>query len=155
MTESERKTDGIAVERLSGDEATKNGGIFGFGTLNPYAKYFTGKSYLETGLISEEDRKAIPFSIDNVTFEPGCYNNWHKHNGGYQVLICTSGEGWVQIWGQPARRMRPGDVAVIPDGVKHWHGAAKGHWFSHIALTAGTPEWLERLSQEDYDKLPE
>lgn len=133
-----------------------HGGYFGMGAPNDaYAKYFVGQSYLK-GLTKQGD----PIRISNVTFEPGCRNNWHIHHaktGGGQVLIAVEGEGWVQEWGKPAVRLRAGDVYEIPEGVKHWHGAAKDSWFSHLAFdvpgTEATNEWLEPVSDADYNKL--
>ena len=118
-----------------------------------FAQYFVGQSYLAP--ISTEQ---IP--IYNVTFEPGCHNNWHIHhaekNGG-QMLICVGGRGWYQEWGKEAVEMTPGTVINIPAGVKHWHGAASDSWFSHLAVEnpgEGTSnEWLEAVSGEDYKKL--
>ena len=75
----------------------------------------------------------------NVTFEPGCRNNWHVHHaskGGGQILLCTNGRGWYQEWNREARELFPGDVVFIPAGVKHWHGAARDSWFSHVAFEA-------------------
>lgn len=118
-----------------------------------FEQYFIGKSYLAP--LSTEQ-----IGIANVTFEPGCRNNWHVHTakkGGGQILICTAGEGWYQEWGQPARRLKPGDVVNIPTGVKHWHGATKDSWFQHIAIAVPGEEcgneWLEPVSDEDYSKL--
>ena len=88
-----------------------------------------------------------------VSFEPGCINHWHAHTTGYQVLLCTAGQGWVQEEGKPAVRLQPGDVYVIAQGVKHWHGAAQGSWFSHIAITAGETEWFEPVNTDDYAAL--
>lgn len=97
-------------------------GVFPMGTPNDaYAQYFDGQSYLS--VLSSEGVK-----ICNVSFEPGCRNHWHVHSaeaGGGQILLCTSGRGWYQAWGQPPRALHPGDVVVIPAGEKHWHGAAK------------------------------
>ena len=119
-----------------------------------YAQYFVGTSYLN--MLSTEG-----VSIGNVTFEPGCRNNWHIHQaarGGGQILLCTAGRGWYQEWGKPARELRPGDVVTIPAGVKHWHGAAKDSWFAHLAVAAPGEktgnEWLEPVSAEEYDALP-
>ena len=96
----------------------------------------------------------------NVTFEPGCRNNWHIHHadqGGGQILVCVAGRGWYQEWGQEARELYPGDVVNIPMGVKHWHGAAADSWFSHLALEVpgenGSNEWLEAVSDAEYSKL--
>ena len=98
--------------------------------------------------------------LANVTFEPGCRNNWHIHKaskGGGQILLCTDGRGWYQEWGQEARELHPGDVVTIPAGVKHWHGAAQDSWFSHVAVEVpgeGTgSEWLEPVTDGDYGKL--
>ena len=95
-----------------------------------------------------------------VTFEPSCRNNWHIHHaeeGGGQILLVTDGEGWYQEWGQPARRLLPGDVVVIPANVKHWHGAAADHWMSHVAFedpgTTCANEWCEPVTDEEYAAL--
>lgn len=128
--------------------------LFGEGPENTaYAKYFVGQSYLK--MLSTEG-----IFIGNVTFEPGCRNNWHVHNadkGGGQILLCTDGTGWFQEWGKPAQKLNPGDVVNIPTGVKHWHGAAKDSWFTHVAVEIPgentSNEWLEPVSDEDYDAL--
>ncbi len=119
-----------------------------------FKQYFSGKSYLAP--VSKEQ-----VGIFNVTFEPGCRNNWHIHRaakGGGQILICVAGRGWYQEWGKEAIEMNPGDVVNIPAGVKHWHGAAKNSWFSHLAIEVpgenSSNEWLEPVSDEEYDKLP-
>lgn len=118
-----------------------------------YARYFIGQSY-----IAPVSTEQVP--IYNVTFEPGCRNNWHIHHakkGGGQMLICVGGEGWYQEWGKPARKLLPGDVVNIPAEVKHWHGAAADSWFSHLAIEVageGTSnEWLEPVSDAEYNKL--
>lgn len=132
------------------NENVKNGVIFPAGPKNDaYAKYFVGQSYLQ-GLVNDP---AVNVGVGNVTFEPGCRNNWHIHHDGYQILLVTGGEGWYQEAGKPAQHLVPGDVVVTHDGVKHWHGATKDSWFSHIAITPGTPEWLEPVSDEEYDQL--
>lgn len=119
-----------------------------------FRQYFTGNSYLK--ILSGK----LGMTVANVTFEPRCRNNWHIHkaeSGGGQILLCTEGEGWYQEWEKPAKRLRSGDVVEIPAGIKHWHGAAKDKWFSHIALEVpgkGTSnEWLEPVSERDYEKL--
>ena len=126
--------------------------FFPIGEPNPFGKYFTGQSYLCP--LSEQ----VP--LFNVTFEPSCRNNWHIHRadeGGGQTLICVGGEGYYQEWGKEARSLKAGDVVNIPANVKHWHGAKKDSWFSHLALeVAGknaSTEWLEEVSDEDYYKL--
>ena len=131
-------------------EAVKNGIIFPTGEKNDaYAHYFVGQSYLSY-LAMNPDQSV---SVLHVTFEPGCRNNWHIHRGGYQILLVTGGEGWYQEDGKPAQALKSGDVIVTNDGVKHWHGAAKDSWFEHIAITAGTPEWLEPVNEEQYSKV--
>ena len=118
-----------------------------------YARYFIGKSWLCP--LSREQ-----VGISNVTFEPGCRNNWHIHHaskGGGQILLCTGGRGWYQEWGSPARELLPGDVVNIPPEVKHWHGAAKDSWFAHLAVEVpgedGSNEWLEPVDDEYYNAL--
>jgi alkylhydroperoxidase/carboxymuconolactone decarboxylase family protein YurZ/uncharacterized RmlC-like cupin family protein len=130
--------------------------VFGKGDPNVnYAKYFIGNSYLK----AITDRES-GFPMANVTFEPGTRNNWHIHHakkGGGQVLIVTAGSGWYQLEGKPAVSLNPGDAVVIPANVKHWHGAKKDSWFSHIAFEAPgegmSNEWLEPVSDEEYNKL--
>lgn len=135
---------------MTNNEAAVKHNIFPVGDPNvAYQQFFVGQSYLNT-LISDP---AINVGVGNVTFEPGCRNNWHIHHDGFQLLLVTGGEGWYQEEGQPARKLHPGDVVVTHDGVKHWHGATKDSWFSHIAITAGTPEWLEPVTDAEYNAL--
>ena len=145
----------MAVEVYK-DDAGADGGIFGLGAPNEaYAQYFVGKSYLRPLTVPGET-----VFMANVTFEPGCRNNWHIHkatSGGRQVLLCAGGRGWYQEWGQEARKLKPGDVVIIPAGVKHWHGAAKDCWFSHVAVECPgentANEWLESVNDEQYRML--
>ncbi|XRG79355.1 cupin domain-containing protein [Rossellomorea sp. GAMAL-10_SWC] len=132
------------------NEEIKNGVIFPVGEKNEaFAQFFVGQSYLKT-LIDDPN---VSVSVGNVTFEPSCRNNWHIHRDGFQILLVTGGEGWYQEEGKPAQFLKAGDVIVTHDGVKHWHGATKDSWFEHIAITAGTPEWLESVSDEEYRTL--
>lgn len=132
------------------EEAVKKD-MFGFGDKNAnFAKHFIGTSYIK-GLVASDDN--VDVSVANVNFEPGCRNNWHIHHNGYQIIMCTAGEGWYQEAGKPAQLMKPGDVVVIREGVKHWHGATKNSWFSHLAITKGTAEWFGPVSDEEYDQL--
>ena len=125
--------------------------LFGFGDKNvAFAKYFIGTSYLN-GLVSPDDN--IDVNVSNVNFEPGCRNNWHIHHDGFQILLVTAGEGWYQVEGKPAQLLKPGDVVAIHEGVKHWHGATKDSWFSHIAITKGTSEWCEEVDDATYNLL--
>ena len=110
-----------------------------------YAQYFTGNSYLAP----------MDGGVANVTFEPGCRNNWHIHHRQVQVLICVSGRGWYQEWGKPAVQLVPGTVIEIPEGVKHWHGAAADSWMQHLTYhkdvqEGASNEWLEPVSDEQY-----
>ena len=125
--------------------------IFPMGEPNvSFAKYFKGNSYLAP--LGDPQLGAA-----NVTFEPGCRNNWHIHHKGGQVLICVAGRGWYQEWGMPAQELRPGDVVSIQPEVKHWHGAAKDSWFQHIAMAVpaegASAEWLEPVDDEAYADL--
>ena len=136
--------------------AEEHGGFFGMGEPNvSYAKYFIGQSYLKP----LTDPKETVF-IANVTFEPGCRNNWHIHHadkGGGQLLICVDGEGWYQEEGKPAQSLKPGDVVTIPPEVKHWHGAKKACWFSHLAVEVPgentSNEWCEPVTDQEYQQL--
>jgi quercetin dioxygenase-like cupin family protein len=130
-------------------EEVKNGVIFPAGEKNPFSQFFVGQSYLK-GLVSDPK---VNVGVGNVTFEPGCRNNWHIHHDGFQILLVTGGEGWYQEEGKTAQLLKAGDVIVTHDGVKHWHGATKDSWFVHIAITAGKPEWLEPVDEETYNKL--
>lgn len=125
--------------------------LFGLGDPNnAYSQYFIGQSYLNPLTLPESE---VPFITANVTFEPGTRNNWHIHHSGYQVLLVTDGEGWYQEDGHPVQSIKAGDVVVTKDGIKHWHGAKKDSWMSHVALTAGEAEWLEPVSDEIYNSL--
>ena len=131
--------------------------VFGLGKPNEaFAKYFIGNSYLNP-LTNPKDTSIF---LANVTFEPGCRNNWHIHkstNGGGQLLICTAGSGWYQEKGKDAISLVPGMVITIPANVKHWHGAQKDSWFSHIAVEVPGEDtenvWLESVSDEEYNNL--
>lgn len=131
--------------------------VFGLGQPNEaFAKYFIGNSYLNP-LTNPKDTSVF---LANVTFEPGCRNNWHIHKstkGGGQLLICTAGSGWYQEEGKDAISLVPGMVITIPANVKHWHGAKKDSWFSHIAVEVPGEDtenvWLESVSDEEYKNL--
>lgn len=137
-----------------GRQAHANSMVFPIGAPNDgFAQYFSGRSYLAPLSTSQ-------VGIFNVTFEPGCRNNWHIHRadrGGGQILICVAGRGYYQEWGKEPRELYPGDVVNITPGVKHWHGAAPDCWFSHLAVEVpgenGHSEWGEPVSQEDYNNL--
>ena len=131
--------------------------VFGKGNPNDnYAKYFIGNSYLNP-LVNPNNSLLF---LANVTFEPSCRNNWHIHHaksGGGQILICTAGYGWYQEEGKEAISLEPGKVIVIKPNIKHWHGAKKDSWFSHISIEVPGSntenEWLEPVSDSEYNKL--
>lgn len=138
-------------------EEFNNINVFGLGEFNDaYAKYFSGASFLNP----LTNPATCPLFLANVTFEPGCRNNWHIHrakSGGGQILICTAGEGWYQEEGKEAVELKPGVVITIPANVKHWHGAKKNSWFSHIAIEVPgsdtSNEWCEPVTDEEYNEL--
>ncbi|TLP39395.1 cupin domain-containing protein [Arcobacter arenosus] len=131
--------------------------MFGIGVPNiDYAKYFIGDSFLNFLVKPGE----TPIFLANVTFEPGCRNNWHKHlskSGGGQMLICTAGEGWLVLEGQEPQELKEGSIGIIPPNTKHWHGAKKDSWFSHISVEVPgektSNEWLEPVEDEYYNSL--
>ncbi len=128
--------------------------FFPIGSTNDaYAQYFDGQSYLAPVC-------GQPFPISNVTFEPGCRNHWHIHHatkGGGQMLICVGGRGYYQAWDEDPVEMVPGTIIEIPEGVKHWHGAAPDSWFSHLAFEIPgencSNEWLEPVDSNAYSTL--
>lgn len=127
--------------------------IFPIGEPNPFSQYFTGNSYLAP--LSDEQ-----VTFFNVTFEPSVRNNWHIHKaekGGGQVLVGVAGRGWYQEEGKPAVEILPGTVIHIPANVKHWHGAQKDNWFSHLAFEIdgenASNVWLEPVEDEYYLQL--
>ena len=148
----------MAKEVYAGAWAEGHGGPFGQGEPNDaYARYFSGRSWLKP----LTDPKETVF-VANVTFEPGCRNNWHIHHagqGGGQLLLCVDGEGWYQEEGKPARALKPGDAVTIPANVKHWHGARADCWFSHLAVEVPgedcSNEWCEAVDPEAYAALRE
>ena len=134
-------------------ERYQNTLFFPIGEPNPYGQYFVGQSYLAPLSTTQ-----VP--IFNVTFEPGCRNNWHIHHaksGGGQMLVCVGGRGYYQEQGKAPVEMTPGTVINIPPEVKHWHGAAPGEWFSHLAIEVpgedGSTEWCEPVADADYQAL--
>lgn len=146
------------INEVYGDDESHetHGGAFGMGEPNVnFAEYFIGNSYLKP--LTKPNESAV--FLANVTFEPGCRNNWHIHHadkGGGQILICVDGEGWYMEEGKKAQSLKVGDVVVIPPNVKHWHGAKKDSWFSHIAVEVPgentSTEWCEKV-EEIYDTL--
>ncbi len=147
----------MAKEVYLDDIQESHGGMFGLGEPNKdYAQYFIGNSYLKP-LTNPRETNLF---LANVTFEPAARNNWHKHlakSGGGQILLCVEGEGWYQEEGKEAISLKPGDVVTIPANVKHWHGAKRDSWFSHIAVEVPgeetANEWLEPVNENDYNRL--
>lgn len=145
-----------ADQKIADRAAFEKADPFGVGAPNDaFAQYFNGQSYLKP--LTPKD---YPLFAANVSFEPGCRNHYHIHHadkGGGQLLICTAGSGWYQEYGRPARSLNPGDIVAIPANVKHWHGAKKDSWFSHIAIEVPGEntrnEWLEPVPDEEYDRL--
>ena len=144
--------------------ADANAGAWPKGDPNVnYAQFFIGNSHLASVRpVNMQDSEQTVLPTSNVTFEPGCRNNWHIHHGARQILICVSGKGWYQEWGKPAIALKAGDIVDIPEGVKHWHGAQKDSWFQHLATHIAVEntqpgsapnEWLEPVSDEEYEKL--
>ncbi len=147
----------VWTDDIKGDDAKaqfQREMIFPIGEPNTaYAQYFIGNSYL-----AQISTDQIPFA--NVTFEPGCRNNWHIHKaekGGGQMLVGVAGRGWYQEEGKAPVEILPGTVINIPANVKHWHGAAKDSWFAHLAFAVPGEKsenvWLEPVSDEEYDKI--
>ena len=145
--------------KISSREEFEKQNMFGMGQPNEaFAQFFIGDSCLNP--LSKPGESVV--GLANVNFAPGCRNNWHIHHaksGGGQMLICTAGEGWYQEEGKEAVSLTPGTVINIPAEVKHWHGAKKDSWFSHIAVEVPgeetSNEWCEPVSDEEYAKLPE
>ncbi len=143
-----------AEPELTEKDRYQNTILFPIGAPNDgFKQFFIGQSYLAP--VSKEQ-----VGIFNVTFEPGCRNNWHVHHadkGGGQILVCVGGRGYYQEWGKEAVEMKPGDCINIPADVKHWHGAAPDSWFSHLAIEVpgenGSNEWLEPVDEKQYGDL--
>lgn len=143
--------------KTTNEEIFSKENVFGKGQANTaYAQYFIGESFLNP--LTSAGSPVV--GLVNVTFEPGCRNNWHIHHaekGGGQILICIAGEGWYQEEGKEAVSLVPGTVITIPANVKHWHGAKADSWFSHIAMDVpgenAQNEWCEPVTDEEYAKL--
>lgn len=143
--------------KISNEKEFEKQNSFGKGIENKmFAEYFIGESYLNPLTKPGE----YPMFMANITFKPGCRNNWHIHHskeGGGQILLCTAGSGWYQEEGKEPISLEPGDVIKIPVDVKHWHGAKVDSWFSHIAVEVPgvdcCNEWCEPVSDEEYLNL--
>ena len=146
-----------AADYPSADEvavkvANEPGAFFPVGNPNVnYEKYFTGRTYLAP--LSTKDS----INVANVTFIDGAHTFWHIHHGTCQILVTESGAGYVQIWGQEPVKLLPGVVFTVPEGVKHWHGAAPGHMMQHLSIMQSNPEvstdWLEPVDEKFFRNL--
>ena len=140
----------INAQNMKKEEVPQNISAFPIGEENVgFKQYFTGESWLAR-LTSNKDLN-VPMS--NVTFEPGCRNNWHSHTGG-QILIAVGGVGYYQERGKASRRLLPGDVVEIAPNIEHWHGAAPDHFMAHIAMQEADGQgevvtWLEHVPDEE------
>jgi quercetin dioxygenase-like cupin family protein len=115
------------------------------------ADWFTGDVWVDDIVMA-----AAPLRLQAVyvTFSPGARTAWHTHPVG-QVLQVVSGQGWVQLEGEAAQAIRPGDVVVIGPGENHWHGAEAGHTMVHLAMqepdeSGKTVVWGRKVSEEEY-----
>lgn len=143
------------AKNLSADEIKTelekvDGAVFPLGEPNTAnEKYFTGQSYV--AWLSNE----VP--MGNVTFVKGAHTYWHIHHKSCQILIAESGRGYYQIWGEEPKLLLPGQVVTIPEGVKHWHGAAPNCMFQHIAVMKPvegiSTEWLEEVDSDIFKNL--
>ena len=132
--------------------AQVDGTIFPIGNPNVnYEKYFTGRTYLAP-LTSGQS-----MGVANVTFIDGAHTFWHIHHGSCQILVTESGSGYVQIWGQEPVELMPGVVFTVPEGVKHWHGAAPGKMMQHLSIMQSSSEvstdWLEPVDAKFFESL--
>lgn len=149
LTDEQTQAIVALAERKPGRE-TPEISPFPTGNANTgYARYFSGRSWLAP--MTQDQRLGVP--VANVTFEPGCRNNWHSHTGG-QLLIAVGGVGYYQERGQAARRLLPGEIVEIAPNVEHWHGAAPTSWFAHLAVECNPQTnqntWLEPVSDAEY-----
>jgi quercetin dioxygenase-like cupin family protein len=114
------------------------------------ADWFTGDVRIDAPFQATEPAKV---GGATVTFEPGARTAWHTHPLG-QTLIVVQGRGWLQEWDKEPQALNPGDIAWIPLGVKHWHGASSTTAMVHIAIAEaenGSPvTWQEHVSDEQY-----
>ena len=114
------------------------------------ADWFTGDVRIDAPFQATEPAKV---GGATVTFEPGARTAWHTHPLG-QTLIVVQGRGWLQEWDKEPQALNPGDIAWIPPGVKHWHGASSSTAMVHIAIAEaenGSPvTWQEHVSDEQY-----
>lgn len=140
-----------AIAQVEKELRHSKGTIFPVGMYNAgNAAHFTGYSYAA----ALTDGKKVP--VVNVTFYRGFHTYWHRHFGTCQILVGASGHGYYQIWGQKPQKLEPGQTVTIPEGVKHWHGAAPGQNFQHVVVMepgSHTTQWLEPVDEKTYEAL--
>ncbi|MBR1513439.1 MAG: carboxymuconolactone decarboxylase family protein [Bacteroidales bacterium] len=150
LSEAQRARAAIATAVDGKTDVAYSSSVWPLGEPNTaFAQYFVGNSYL--AILDQS-------GLCNVTFEPGCRNNWHIHHGAVQMLVCVSGRGWYQEWGKEPVELKPGVVIAVPEGVKHWHGAAKDSWMQHLTYhtdvqPGNSTEWIEAVGDEEYSAL--
>ncbi|WEJ90471.1 MAG: cupin domain-containing protein [Klebsiella huaxiensis] len=114
------------------------------------ADNFSGHAVVSLLLPPNESTRA---SLGQVDFAPGARTAWHTHPAG-QLLMVTTGKGWVQEEGKVRQDIAPGDVIWIPATVRHWHGATSTSPMSHLAMTyrveGKNVDWQELVSDEQY-----
>lgn len=109
------------------------------------ADTFTGEAWIDLGHADNETW------IGHVTFMPSARSYWHRHKQG-QLLNVVAGSGWVADRNGVAQRLHNGDTAWCPPGIVHWHGADSGSYLVHLAVAHGATEWLEEVSDEEYER---
>ena len=123
-------------------------------TVRARSDWFTGTVWQDP-LLEAPDPARV--KVVRVTFEPGARTAWHTHPLG-QTLHVITGVGRAQTWGGPVRELRPGDTVWIPQGEKHWHGAAPHNGMVHLAIhehrNGVHVDWLEPVTDEQYASTP-
>lgn len=152
---SDEEYEQLAEEEYEGRVEPKFGSqMFSRAEKGAKLPTFTGTAFVNDLTGAENAAKCPP--LHYVVFEPGVINNWHIHEGG-QILLATDGIGYHQIEGEAVQILRPGDVAICPPGIKHWHGGSSNSTFAHIATNLDPSRrgvtWLEAVSQEAYKAI--
>ena len=111
---------------------------------------FTGKAFVKSRF---EGTRPSHLVSALVSFEAGARTAWHTHPHG-QLLVVTSGCGWVQQRGGEAQQIRVGDIVWTPPGVAHWHGAGAkvpmSHAVVHERFDTQEVTWMQKVSAEEY-----
>src|SRR5437764_5339637 len=111
-------------------------------TMKGPADWFSGDVWIDS---IAEPQGSSRLNVAAVRFTPGARTAWHSHDGG-QTLHVTEGRGLVQVRGQQAVQLRPGDVIYAPDGEEHWHGATPDDFMTHLSITEGAPHWGDHVT---------